>query len=136
MNLSVDLLLTVAECDGMLEILEAEKVQIQRRLRNLGELLDDRSGTVQEVKAGIVSVEAIIGGYQAAIAVITDDKERRKLELKIEREETKLKSLQNRDANYSALSVIEDQVDHNQLDVQIGVLDTAIADVNTRKAAL
>lgn len=136
MNLSVDLLETAAECDSMLEILEAEKVQIQRRLRNLGELLGDRSGRVQEVKTGIVSVEAIISGYQSAIGVITDDKERRKLELKIEREETKLKSLQNREANYNALSVIEDEVDHNQLDVQIGVLDTAIADVTAKKNSL
>lgn len=133
MEINVSLLTTPAECDQALDILNAEKVQLERRLRNLGEALEGRTETTIEVAEGIAGSEAIINGYNAALAVITDEKTKRDLELKVEREETKLKSLQNRQANYSGVSIIEDQVDHTQLEVQIPVLDDAIAKVQAHK---
>ena len=136
MDIDVTLLTTVAECDSTLEILQAEKTQLERRLRNLGETLSDRAETNVEIAEGIASVQSILSGYQAALGVITDEKEKRSLELKIEREETKLKSLQNREANYSAVATVEDQVDHEQLEVQIPVLTDAITQVETHKTTL
>jgi len=136
MELDVSLLTTVAECETAIEITQAEKTLLERRLRNLGESLEGKSSKTVEVKEGIVSVQAIITGYQAALDVISDAKEKRNLELKIEREETKLKSLQNRDANYSAVDVIESQLNHQQLDSQIPVLEAAISQLEARKAAL
>ena len=136
MEINVTLLTTVEECDSALDILNAEKVQLERRLRNLGEALESRSATTIEVAEGITNVEAVIAGYQAALDVITDEKAKRDLELKVEREETKLKSLQNRQASYNAVSILEDQVDYNQLEVQIPVLDSSIGNVETHKASL
>ncbi|CAL2095922.1 conserved protein of unknown function [Tenacibaculum sp. 190524A02b] len=136
MELDVSLLTTVAECETAIEITQAEKTLLERRLRNLGESLEGKSSKTVEVKEGIVSVQAIITGYQAALEVISDAKEKRNLELKIEREETKLKSLQNRDANYSAVDVIESQLNHQQLDSQIPVLEAAISQLEARKAVL
>ncbi|TRX46329.1 hypothetical protein FNH22_31115 [Fulvivirga sp. M361] len=136
MEINVALLTTAEECDTALEILQAEKTQLQRRLRNLGERLESRSATTVDVSEGIVSVQAILKGYQAAVDLITDEKAKRELELKIEREETKLKALQNRQANYNAVSVVEDQVDHTQLEAQLPVLDDAITMVETHKGTL
>lgn len=136
MEINTSLLGTVAECDSALDILNAEKTQLERRLRNLGEALESRSATTIQVAQGITSVQAIIAGYTAALQVMTDEKAKRELELKVEREETKLKSLENRQANYNAVSVIEDQVDFNQLEAQIPVLDDAIAEVEAHKAGL
>ena len=136
MDLDVTLLTTEAECDIAIEITQAELILISRRLRNLGESLEDKAGRVTAVKEGIVSVEAIIGGYQAAVAVLTEGKEKRELELEIAREEAKLKSLQNRDANYSAVNVVEDQIDHQQLSAQIPILEAAIAAIEAHKATL
>ncbi|TRX55517.1 hypothetical protein FNH22_17930 [Fulvivirga sp. M361] len=136
MEINVALLTTAEECDTALEILQAEKTQLQRRLRNLGERLESRSATTVDVSEGIDSVQAILTGYQAAVDLITDEKAKRELELKIEREETKLKALQNRQANYNAVSVVEDQVDHTQLEAQLPVLDDAITMVETHKGTL
>lgn len=136
MEINTSLLGTVAECDLALDKLNAEKTQLERRLRNLGEALESRSASTIEVANSITSVQAVISGYEAALQVMTDDKAKRDLELKVEREETKLKSLQNRQANYNAISVIEDQVDYKQLEAQIPVMDEAIAAVEAQKASL
>ena len=136
MEINYGLLVTEEECDNALEILNAEKTQLERRLRNLGETLEDRQNRTVEVAEGIASTEAIIAGFQAALESITEGKAKRDLELKIEREETKLKALQNRQANYNSVSVIEDQVDHTQLEAQIPVLVNAITGVESKKATL
>ncbi|MGB5982068.1 MAG: hypothetical protein WBG46_07985 [Nonlabens sp.] len=136
MVISYDLLETVEQCDLALEILNAEKTTVSRRLRNLGESLESKSDRTVETSEGIAASEAIISGFQSALSSITDEKTRRDLELKVEVEETKLKRLENRQASYNSVSVIEDQVDHTQLEVQIPVLDDAIAGVEARKTAL
>ena len=136
MEISTMLLTTVAECDGALDVLNVEKTQVQRRLRNQGEALESRSVTTQEVSQGIIGVQAVIAGYEAALQVMTDEKAKRELELKVEREETKLKALQNRQANYSTVSVIEGEVDYNQLEARLTALDDAINTVDTHKATL
>ncbi len=136
MEISTMLLTTVAECDGALDVLNAEKTQVQRRLRNQGEALESRSVTTQEVALGIIGVQAVIAGYEAALQVMTDDKAKRELELKVEREETRLKALQNRQANYSTVSVIEGEVDYNQLEARVTALDDAIGTLTAYKATL
>ncbi|MGD1847019.1 MAG: hypothetical protein ACFB10_16640 [Salibacteraceae bacterium] len=136
MPIDVTLLTTVAECDTAIDILEAEKTLLERRKRNLGEALDGRADTSNEVAQGLQSVQAVIAGYQAALAVITDEREQMNLELKVEREETKLKSLQNRQARYNAVAVLEDQVDEEQLAVQIPVLQNTIAQIQAHKLTL
>ncbi|GEM_PF-2651812 len=136
MDINTSLLSTVVECDSALNNLNEEKTQVERRLRNLGESLESRSATTVEVTEGIASVQAVIAGYEAALQVMTDEKAKRDLELKVEREETKLKALQNRQASYNAVSVLQNQVDYSQLEVQIPVLEEAIAAVEARKAGL
>ncbi len=136
MDINTSLLSTVVECDSALNNLNEEKTQVERRLRNLGESLESRSATTVEVTEGIASVQAVIAGYEAALQVMTDEKAKRDLELKVEREETKLKALQNRQASYNAVSVLQNQVDYSQLEVQIPVLEEAITAVEARKADL
>lgn len=136
MEISTMLLTTVAECDSALDVLNAEKTQVQRRLRNQGEALESRSVTTQEVSQGIIGVQAVIAGYEAALQVMTDEKAKRELELKVEREETRLKALQNRQANYSTISVIEGEVDYNQLEARVKALDDAIDTLTAYKATL
>lgn len=136
MTLDLKLLTTVNQCENAIEITELEKVILERRLRNLGESLTDKAKRTTSVKEGIVSVEAIILGYQSALNVITDAKAKRDLELKIEREETKLKALQNRDANYNAVNVLEDQITHQQLQAQIDVFNNAITSITAYKDTL
>ena len=137
MTIDTTLLTTTVECDNLLTLLQEEKVQLERRVRNLGEALESKSKIAQEVTSGIASVEALIAGYQAAVAVITENnKKRRNLELKIEQEEARLKASQNREADYNAVSIVEDQIDHSQLESQITVLEGAITTVTTRKTEL
>ncbi len=78
----------MAACDSALDKLNVEKTLLERRLRNLGEALESRSATTVEVANGIASVQAVIAGYEAALQVMTDEKAKRDLELKVEREET------------------------------------------------
>ncbi len=136
MAIDVTILTTTQECDLALDILNAEKTLLERRRRNLDEALAGRAQTTTEIAAGITSTQAVMAGYQAAVAVMTDEREIRNFELKIEREETKLKSLQNRQANYNAVAMLEDNVDLEQYDVQIPVLDTTIAEVTAHRATL
>lgn len=136
MELNLGLFTTKKECDAAIKITQIEKTTLERRLRNLGESLDDKTVRTTTVKEGIISIKAIIGGFQAALAVIGEGKQKRDLELKIEREETKLKALENRDANYSTINVLEDQIDHQQFEAQIVVLTTALTNIETHKTTL
>ncbi len=136
METSTTLLATIVECDSALDALNAEKIQVQRRLRNQGEALESRFVTAQEVTQGITEVQAVIAGYEAALQVMTDARARRELELKVEREETRLKALQNRQANYSNVSVIEGEVDYNQLEARLTALDDAIGVLTAHKGTL
>lgn len=136
MEINANQLITVEECDSALEILNGEKTQLERRLRNLGETLESRFAASVQIARGISNVEAVIDGYQAALDVIIDEKVKRELELKVEREETRLKSLLNRQASHNGISVLEYEVDYNQLEAQLPVLDHAIGKVETRKASL
>ena len=136
MELDLELLTTKEACDEVIKITEAEKTLLERRLRNLGESLEDKTLRTKIVAEGIISVKAIIGGFESAVNVITDEKEKRDLELKIEREETKLKSLENRRANYSAVNVLEDQINHQQLEAQAAVLTNSITEIEAHKATL
>ncbi|WP_028890486.1 hypothetical protein [Tenacibaculum ovolyticum] len=136
MELNLGLLTTKKECDAAIKITQIEKTTLERRLRNLGESLDDKTVRTTSVKEGIISIKAIIGGFQAALAVIGEGKQKRDLELKIEREETKLKALENRDANYNTINVLEDQIDHQQFEAQIVVLTTALTNIETHKTTL
>ena len=136
MNVNTEMLTTAEECDAAKESVMAEKTHLERRMRNLGENLEGKSIKSVEITEGIEASKAIISGFQAALEVITDPKVRRDFELKIEREETRLKSLENRQANYNVVSVIEDQIDHQQLEAQLPVLDAAIASIDTRRAEL
>ncbi|CAA0146707.1 hypothetical protein [Tenacibaculum maritimum] len=136
MELNFTLLETKAACDAAIETTQSEKTLLERRLRNLGESLTDKELRTQRVQEGIISVKAIITGFESALGVITDEKEKRSLELKIEREETKLKALENRNANYSAVNVIEDQIDHQQLEAQVAILNTALNEIAAHKETL
>ncbi|WP_109829321.1 hypothetical protein [Reichenbachiella versicolor] len=136
MAIDLNLLQTVEECDNALDIITAEKTQIERRLRNLGESLESRSARTIEVTEGISDVKAIIAGYTAAMEVITEGKAKRELALKVQREEAKLQALENRQANYSSVSLIEDLVDQEQLAVQIPVLADTIVLIEQHKAEL
>lgn len=136
MTVNVTLLQTAEDCDNALDIINAEKIQLERRMRNLGERLEGQSSSTTDLSEGIAAVTSIISGYSAAVEVITDEKEKRNLELKIQREEAKLKALENRQANYSPVAVVEDEVDYEQLAVQIPVLTEAITQIETHKATL
>ena len=136
MEFQVNVLKTAEECQTAIKIILAEKTQLERRKRNLGENIEGKANKSIEVSEGIDASKAIINGFQAAIDVITDDRVRRDFELKIEREEAKLKSLENRQANYNIINLIEDQIDHQQIEAQIPILETAITKIEARKAEI
>lgn len=54
MEINTALLSTAAECDNALDLLNAEKTLVERRLRNLGEMLEIRSATTLEAKSGFL----------------------------------------------------------------------------------
>ena len=136
MNIQISLLTTVNDCDSVLELLNAEKIQLERRVRNLGEMLENRNRITSDVKEQMESVKGVMEAYEAALAAVSDSKEQGRFELKIKQAAARLQSLENREANYNPVTLIEDQVDYSQLEVQIPILDDAIAQITAHKATL
>lgn len=136
MSIDVTVLTTVEQCDHALEDLNADKTLLERRRRNLDERLTDRLAASTDISQDIAATQAVMAGYQAALAVITDEREIRNFELKVEREETRLKSLQNRQANYDSVAIFDDQIKLARYDAEIGVIDTNIAAVTAHRATL
>lgn len=136
MKLNLDVLKTVADCDSVIRIVTEEKTFLERRLRNLGENLEIKGKKTHIIRERMTSITAIIEGYEAALKVITDTKHKGRLELNLSREKTKLIALQNREADYNVYNLVEDEIDHQQIDAQITVLNNAIENLEARKAAL
>ena len=136
MDITLSELTTVESCDQTITLLEAEKTQLERKKRNLTESLEDKTKRVEETGQALLSSQALLAGYQAALAALPEGREKRNMAYKIEQVETKITSLENRQANYSAISLVEDQVNVQQLDVQIPVLTNAIAEIESHKGSL
>lgn len=136
MALHLSLLKTPEECTEVIESLNEEKTQLERRLRNKGEELEGKAERISSTTAAIAASEATIVGYQNAISAMTDAKDIRDFELKIEREEVKLKSSLNRQAGYPIAKYVQDQVGELELQAQVQVFVSSIAEVEAHKAAL
>ena len=102
MAFSVNLLTTVAQCDGLLATKQRERTGLVNRLNNLQYQLDnwdDASSATTELAA----TQALITGLKPVVAALPDGDDKRRSENQLNRYQTRANNLTGKVENYGVL---------------------------------
>lgn len=135
MAFSVNLLTTVAQCDGLLATKQRERTGLVNRLNNLQYQLDnwdDASSATTELAA----TQALITGLKPVVAALPDGDDKRRSENQLNRYQTRANNLTGKVENYGVLALLEKELDRDTLTGDIAMLDAFVTAVTTRRAAL
>src|SRR5688500_11393262 len=136
MNYSLEKIETVQACDELLAMAQEEKESLERRRRNLGELIggfDTRTGEVSDELASVlIMIQTFTGVYNA----LPEGKEKVDMNIEIKRLEARKAQLEKSIISYNVYALLGRQVDYNLLDTQVPMVDAYIAAVQNRRAEL
>ncbi|MCR5886566.1 hypothetical protein LRS06_02015 [Hymenobacter sp. J193] len=135
MAFSVNLLTTAAQCTELLADKGRERTGLVNRLNNLQFQLDNWSN-VTSTAAELATTQAMIAGLQPLIDSLPEGDDRRRNQNTLLRYQARANNLAGKVEDYSATALLEKELDRDELTAEIAVLDTFIAAVTARKAAL
>lgn len=136
MSYSVTLLNTAAECDALIESLNADKealafrkISMDRQRKAYQSSSISIGAELQAVAAEIAALTSIIGGL--ADGPLKDENVKR-----LRKAELKKFLLEDRQKGFGVMALIDREVEVTRADLQIAEIDTAISAVETRKTGL
>jgi hypothetical protein len=136
MDYSLEMIITVAECDALLALATEDKETLERRRRNLDESIGNFGERTQEYSTELQSVITLLETYSAAYDVLPEGKNKMTIYLEMKRLETRKAQLDKSVTSYNTSSLIGKQVDFNLLDNQVPVIDAYITALQARRTAL
>ena len=135
MLFSVNLLTTVAQCDGLLATKQRERTGLVNRLNNLQFQLDNWDDATS-ASTELTATQALITGLKPVVAILPDGDDKRRSENQLNRYQTRANNLTGKVENYGVLALLEKELDRDTLTGDIATLDTFVTAVTTRRAAL
>ncbi|RYU78212.1 hypothetical protein [Hymenobacter persicinus] len=137
MALDLTLLTTRAECDDVLQDLEAELETYQHRDSNLSYTDSRVARSKAETGAQLLQVEAEIGMYTGMLATPGISASLRKqYETKLRRANDRRDNLRDQGGARSAPARVLAAIDAEQIDAQVSVLTAAQSQVTSHRATL
>ena len=135
MAFSVNLLTTIAQCDGLLATKQRERTGLVNRLHNIQFQLDnwdDATSAATELTA----TQALIAGLTPVVTALPEGDDKRRNQNQLNRYQTRANNLTGKVENYGVLALLEKELDRDTLTGDIATLDTFVAAVTARRAAL
>ncbi len=135
MAFSTNLLTTTAQCDTILATKQRERTGLVNRLNNLQFQLanwDDSTSAAAELAA----TQTLITSLTPIVAALPEGDDKRRNQNQLNRYETRANNLTGKVENYGVLALLEKELDRDTLTGDIATLDTLVAAVTTRRAAL
>jgi hypothetical protein len=133
---SLEKITTVAMCDILLEVVEKDRDNLERRRRNLEDAVDNFDERTVSIGTEMISVQARLETYTALYVALPEGKDKINANLEVKRMETRKALLDKQVIGYNVFALLDKQVDYNLLESQIAISDLYIAAVNARKTAL
>lgn len=137
MNYSITSLTTVADCDALLNLVNAERQALNIKQVILNADLQSYSTTSVNVESEIIVLTAEIAALDTYLNVLPEgSKAKRKASTKHKVAEGRLSGLLDRQGNFGLVALINRQLDAGQLEAQITAVDDFIAQVTAHKSTL
>jgi hypothetical protein len=136
MNYSLEMIITVAECDALLALAGEDKETLERRRRNLDESIGNFGERTHDYGTELQAVVTLLETYAAAYDALPEGKNKRTIYLEMKRLEAKKAQLDKSVTSYNASALIGKQVDFNLLDNQVPVVNAYITALQARRTAL
>lgn len=136
MSYSVDKLASMAECDNVLNRANQEKAILDHKLAGL--VLDTSASlrTTAQNNADLVSVNAQIAGFTAALNALSDGPDKEEMASKIRRLNDRKDNLEERISKSGNSGLLLMEMQRGMLEKQVTELTSFIDVVGVRKAAL
>ena len=131
-----NLLNTVAECDSYSGDLTEDRDDLLRRKANLQSQLVDYSKSSVTVDSELTKVNARLGVADTIIDALPEGPEKNKEEANKSKLTWRFKTLSNRKDNFGVFAILDLEVQIEVVDARVGVLNSALARVATRRAEL
>jgi hypothetical protein len=136
MSYSVEKITTTADCDLLLSLAAKEKANQTFKRLSEERLTMNYSETSIEIDAELQLVNSEIAATETIVATLPAGKSKEEAIKKKTKLEYKKFLLTNRKESYGALALLEKELDLKRVTVEINEIDTFIAAVTARKAAL
>ena len=130
------MILTVAECDALLQLAGEDKENLERRRRNLDESIGNFGERTHEYSTEMQAAITLLETYSAAYGALPEGKNKMTIYLEMKRLEARKAQLDKSVTSYNASSLVGKQVDYNLLDNQVPVINAYITALQTRRTAL
>ena len=136
MNYTVSLLTTIADCQALINIANAEKDTLSYRKTGLERMSQSATLTSAEIEAELTSVAAEIAALQTVIASLPDGPTKEDAIRKFKKADYKKTLLEQRKGKYGVLSLLEKEYDIACIEHDIEEADAFITAVTDRMNAL
>ena len=127
---------TVQACDALLAGAKRKKQNLERRARNLGELLVTFRKRINEVHAEsaevLSSLEIFTGDYES----LSEGIDKVNLKIRIKRLELQQAMLEKKAMTYNVGALLVKEMQYNRLDSQVAALEEYVAAVVQRREVL
>jgi hypothetical protein len=135
MAFSVNLLTTAAQCDALLATKQRERTGLVNRLNNLQFQLDNWDDATS-AETELTATQTLIAGLTPVVAALPEGDDKRRNQNQLNRYQTRANNLTSKVENYGVLALLEKELDRDTLTGDIATLDTFVAAVTARRAAL
>ena len=127
---------TVQVCDALLAGAKKKKQYLERRVRNLGELLAAFRKRLNQVHAESAEVQSSLEIFTGAYGSLSEGKDKVNLKIRIKRLELQQAMLEKKATTYNVGALLVKELQYNQLASQVAALEEYIAAVARRKETL
>lgn len=136
MSYSTSKLKTIAECDESVKLATTRKDDLQFEQTVLGRGLSSQEKAAALTNASLISVNAEMAGTRAAIDAMPDGDAKTTMVNKLRRLNDRKENLEERLLKGGTVALLDTELDAGLLNKQVTEIDTFIAEVKARKAAL
>ncbi len=136
MSYNISSLLTVEECDNMLEIAQSYRADVEYRKTSQERRRDSYSERSSQVVADLTAVNTEIASLEALIPTLPEGQVKEDLENRKTRLEYRKFLLVERSENYGTLALLDLQLNIAMSGQQLTEIDSFIAQVAAHRATL
>ena len=133
---STDKLASVADCNTVLSRTTQEKAELQHKLGGLVLETSANDQSLATVNANLISVNAQITGFTAALAALPEGPEKTDMASRIRKLNDRKENLEERLSKTGSTGLLLTELQRGMLEKQVAEMDVFNTAIEARKAAL
>lgn len=124
-------------CDALLVFAQKEKLDLERKRRNLGEAIENLRERIDLLGKEYVQVQSLLDAYTSAYHILPEgSKDKVSIKVEVKRLELRQARLDKKNFTCNVHTLLVKEVHYNKLDSQVSAVETFILTVQRKKTAL